>query len=84
MVISYVTRLNICMTRLMRGIHLYGNTTETAMTSRIFGVVSERRKLKVNVGKNKGMVCSKERQRADLRVRLKGELLEEMESFRYL
>ena len=35
-------------------------------------MVSERRKLKVNVGKKKGMVCSKERQRADLRVRLKG------------
>ena len=49
-----------------------------------FGVVCERRKLKVNVGKSKVMVCSRERQRTELRVRLKGELLEEVESFRYL
>ena len=42
------------------------------MIGRTFGVVSESRKLKVNMGKSKVMVCSKERQRADLRVRLKG------------
>ena len=49
-----------------------------------FGVVCERRKLKVNVGKSKVMVCSRERQRTELSVSLKGEMLEEVESFRYL
>ena len=49
-----------------------------------FGVVCERRKLRVNVGKSKVMVCSRERQRTELSVRLKGEILEEVESFRYL
>ena len=41
-------------------------------------------KLNVNVGKNKVMVCSRERQQTELSVRLKGEVLEEVESFRYL
>ena len=49
-----------------------------------FGVVCKRRKLKVNVGKSKVMVCSRDRQRVQLRVRLNGELLEEVESFKYL
>ena len=47
-------------------------------------MVCESRKLKVNVGKSKVMVCSRERQRTELGVRLKGEMLEELESFRYL
>ena len=49
-----------------------------------FGVVCERRKLKVNVGKSKVMVCSREGGRAELNVRLNGEVLEEVESFKYL
>jgi len=47
-----------------------------------FGVVCERRKLKVNVGKSKVMVCSREGRRAELNVRLNGEVLEEVESFK--
>ena len=49
-----------------------------------FGVVCERRKLKVNVGKSKVMRCSRGGQRPELSVRLNGEMLEEVESFRYL
>ena len=49
-----------------------------------FGVVCERRKLKVNVGKSKVMRCSRGGQRLELSVRLNGEVLEEVESFRYL
>ena len=49
-----------------------------------FGVVCERRKLKVNVGKSKVMVCSRGGGRAGLNVRLNGDVLEEVESFKYL
>ena len=49
-----------------------------------FGVVCERRKLRVNVGKSKVMVCSREGGRAELNVRLNGEVLEEVDSFKYL
>ena len=49
-----------------------------------FGAVCERRKLRVNVGKSKVMVCSRGGGRARLDVRLNGEVLEEVESFKYL
>ena len=49
-----------------------------------FGVVFERRKLRENVGMSKVLVCSWEEGGAELRVRLNGELLEEVESFKYL
>ena len=49
-----------------------------------FGVVCERRKLRVNVGKSKVMVCSRGGGRAALNVRLNWEVLEEVESFKYL
>ena len=49
-----------------------------------FGAVCERRKLRVNVGKSKVMVCSRGGGRARLDVRLNGEVLEEVGSFKYL
>ena len=49
-----------------------------------FGVVCERRKLRVNIGKSKVMVCNRRGGRAELNVRLNGELLEEVETFKYL
>ena len=49
-----------------------------------FGVVCEKRKLRVNIGKSKVMVCSRQGGRAELNVRLNGEVLEEVETFKYL
>ena len=43
-----------------------------------------RRKLRVNVGKSKVMVCSRGGGKARLDVRLNGVVLEEVESFKYL
>ena len=57
---------------------------ETAKTSRTkIGVMCESRKLRVNMGKSKVLVCSREGGQAELRVRLNGELLGEVESFKY-
>ena len=47
------------------------------------GVMCESRKLRVNMGKSKVLVCSREGGQAELRVRLNGELLGEVESFKY-
>ena len=49
-----------------------------------FDNVCERRKLKVNVGKSKVMVCGKNEREESLSLSLKGEVLEEVESFKYL
>jgi len=49
-----------------------------------FGIVCERRKLRVNVGKSKVMRCSRNGVVGTLDIRLNGEVLEEVESFRYL
>ena len=49
-----------------------------------FNNVCERRKLKVNVGKSKVMVCGKVERRERLNLRLNEEILEEVDSFRYL
>ena len=49
-----------------------------------FGRVCERRKLRVNVGKSKVMRCSGSMDDADMDVRLNGEVLEEVKSFKYL
>ena len=44
----------------------------------------QRRKLKLNVGKSKGMRCTTEENRGGLHINLGREGLEEVESFRYL
>ena len=49
-----------------------------------FGRVCDRRKLRVNVGKSKVMRCAREGGGDRMDVRLNGELLEEVESFKYL
>ena len=49
-----------------------------------FGRVCDRRKLKVNVGKSKVMRCTRGEDGRELKVSLKGERLEEVDSFRYL
>ena len=46
--------------------------------------VCERRKLRVNVGKNKVMRCTKNEDGARLNVMLNGEALEEVDHFKYL
>ena len=43
-----------------------------------------RRKLKVNVGKSKVMVCGKSQRGEQLNLSLKGEILEEVDPFKYL
>ena len=58
-----------------------------AMLSRLvkeFGRVCERRKLKVNVGKSKVMVCSRNGNGNVLNVELDGERLETVDCFKYL
>ena len=49
-----------------------------------FGRVCERRKLRVNVGKNKVMRCSRYDNGGRMHVILNGELLEEVDCFKYL
>ena len=49
-----------------------------------FGRVSERRKLRVNVGKSKVMRCSRYGNGDRMHVILNGELLEEVDCFKYL
>ena len=49
-----------------------------------FGRVCERRKLRVNVGKSKVMRCSRDVDASRISVRLNGELLEEVQCFKYL
>ena len=49
-----------------------------------FGRVCERRKLKVNVAKSKVMRCARDGVVGTLQVCLNGEVLEEVESFKYL
>ena len=49
-----------------------------------FGRVCERRKLRVNVAKSKVMRCTRNMDRGKLNVKLNGDLLEEVESFKYL
>lgn len=49
-----------------------------------FGRVCERRKLRVNVGKSKVMRCTRREGGARLNVMLNGELLEEVDQFKYL
>ena len=44
------------------------------------GVVCKKRKLKMNVGKSKILLCSRERGRAELNVCLNGEVMGEVES----
>ena len=46
--------------------------------------VFERRKLKVNVGKSKVMVCGISQRGEQLNLSLKEEVLEEIETFKYL
>jgi hypothetical protein len=49
-----------------------------------FGRVCERRKLRVNVGKSKVMRCSRTVDASKISVTLNGELLEEVQCFKYL
>ena len=49
-----------------------------------FGRVCERRKLRVNVGKSKVMKCTRNGDGARLNVMLNGEVLEEVDQFKYL
>ena len=49
-----------------------------------FGRVCERRKLRVNVGKCKVMRCTRNEDGARLNVMLNGEVLEEVDQFKYL
>ena len=49
-----------------------------------FGRVCERRKLQVNVGKSKFTRCTRNEDGARLNVMLNGEVLEEVEQFKYL
>ena len=49
-----------------------------------FGTECERRKLRVNVGKRKVMMCSRYGNRGRMHVILNDEPLEEVEPFRYL
>ena len=49
-----------------------------------FDRVCERRKLRVNVSKSKVMCCSRREDGVRMNVRLKGELLEEVDKFKYL
>ena len=49
-----------------------------------FGRVCERRKLRVNVGKSKVMRCTRNEDGARLNVMLNGEVLEEVDQFKYL
>ena len=49
-----------------------------------FGRVCERRKLRVNVGKSKGMRCTRNEDGARLKVMLNVEALEEVDQFKYL
>ena len=49
-----------------------------------FGRVCERRKLRVNVGKSKVMRCTRNEDGARLNVTLSGEVLEEVDQFKYL
>ena len=51
---------------------------------RLFGRVCERRKLRVNVGKSKVMRCSRYGNGDRMHVILNGELLEEVDCFKYL
>ena len=49
-----------------------------------FGRVCERRKLRVNVGKSKVMRCTRNEDGARLNAMLNGEVLEEVDHFKYL
>ena len=49
-----------------------------------FGRVCDRRKLRVNVGKSKVMRCTRSEDGVRMNVRLNGEVLEEVEKFKYL
>ena len=49
-----------------------------------FGRVCERRKLRVNVGWSKGMMCSRYANRGRMHVILNGVPLEEVDCFKYL
>ena len=49
-----------------------------------FGRVSERRNLRVNLGKSKVMRCSRYANGGRIHVTLNGELLEEVDCFKYL
>ena len=49
-----------------------------------FGRVCERRRLRVNVGKSKVMRCTRNEDGARLNVMLNGEVLEEVDQFKYL
>lgn len=49
-----------------------------------FGRVCERRKLRVNVGKSKVMKCTRRVDGGMMNVMLNGEILEEVDCFRYL
>ena len=44
----------------------------------------KKRKLKVNAGKSKVMVCAKTERRGRLNLSLNGEMLEEVDPFKYL
>ena len=46
---------------------------KAATTGQIIGVVCKRRKLKVNLGKNKVIVSSRESRQAELKVHLNGQ-----------
>ena len=48
-----------------------------------FDTVCKKRKLKVNAGKSKVMVCAKTERRDRLNLSLNGEMLEEVDSFKY-
>ena len=49
-----------------------------------FNTVCKKRKLKVNAGKSKVIVCVKTQRRGCLNLCLNGETLEEVDSFKYL
>ena len=49
-----------------------------------FNSVCKKRKLKVNAGKSKVMVCVKTERRDQLNLSLNGEMLEEVDSFKFL
>ena len=49
-----------------------------------FNAVCKKRKLKVSGGKSKVMVCAKTERRGRLNLSLNGEMLEEVDPFKYL
>ena len=60
---------------------LIANSEENMKES---NTVCKKRKLKVNAGKSKVMVCAKTERRGRLNLSLNGEMLEEVDPFKYL